>query len=141
MDKSLKKNLLGEVVKMLGIGIGEEFKIQEDESHSKFKFGNNGLFKVVDGKDMTCSNNLVMQLITGKYTILKNPWKADNGKLIYYPSFGLEEFHIDTRYSIKDSEHDKNLYEYGMMCKDRETAQKVGIAMIKAARRVQGFID
>ena len=118
MDKGQRKNHLGEVAKMVGVEIGEEFEIKEDGLHSKFKFGKNGLFRVENGKDVACSNNLIMLLITGEYTILEKPWKADNGRLIYYPSFGLEEFHIDTTYSIEYSEHDGNLYKYGMMfCK------------------------
>lgn len=84
----MSKNLTPEICKMLGIELGEEFKIKGHEELT-YRFASDGL-------KLTYDNNIELSdiaakvafvaLLTGKDEIVKLPWKPKAGNEYY--SFG-----------------------------------------------------
>lgn len=88
----MSKNLIPEIAKMLGVELGEEFKVKGCNELT-YEFVNNGL-------KLTCDNNTekieiagiaanvaLVDLLNGKDEIVKLPWKPKKGDV--YFSFAL----------------------------------------------------
>ncbi|WP_133965156.1 hypothetical protein [Eubacterium limosum] len=71
----MSKNYMPEVAKMLGLEIGEEFNVF-DEDGKKFAYGP---YKITDNAIVDCevegSPSLLYNLLTGEYTLQKRPWR------------------------------------------------------------------
>lgn len=80
----MAKNLIPEICKMLGLEIGEEFKVKGREYI--FHFVNNGLIAYrTDGSVLPYENCLThfLWLINGEEEIVKIPWKPKKGEDYY----------------------------------------------------------
>lgn len=84
----MAKNLLPEIAKMLGVELGEEFKIKGYDGLT-YKLTDNGLeLTTVDGqKTKWFDNGALNSLLKGKMEIVKLPWKPKEGDVFY--SFAL----------------------------------------------------
>lgn len=84
----MAKNLIPEIAKMLGVELGEEFKIKGYDGLT-YKLTDNGLeLTTVDGqKTKWFDNGALNSLLKGKMEIVKLPWKPKKGELYY--SFGF----------------------------------------------------
>lgn len=80
----MAKNLLPEIAKMLGVELGEEFKIKGYEGLT-YKLTDNGLeLTTVDGqKTKWFDNGALNSLLKGKMEIVKLPWKPKKGETYY----------------------------------------------------------
>ena len=84
----MSKNLIPEIAKMLGVELGEEFKIKG--RGYIFHFVDNGLIVYrTDGSVLPPENCLThfLWLINGEEEIVKLPWQPKKGELYY--SFGF----------------------------------------------------
>ena len=83
----MSKNLIPEIAKMLGVEIGEEFKIKGREGVI-YKFIVDGLIVGDDDveKVYTTANMPLIGLIRGDIEIVKLPWKPKKGDV--YSTFG-----------------------------------------------------
>lgn len=80
----MAKNLIPEIARMLGVEIGEEFKVKGREYI--FHFVNNGLIAYrTDGSVLPYENCLThfLWLINGEEEIVKIPWKPKKGDAYY----------------------------------------------------------
>lgn len=80
----MAKNLIPEICKMLGVEIGEEFKVKGREYI--FHFVDNGLIAYrTDGSVLPYENCLThfLWLINGEEEIVKIPWKPKKGDAYY----------------------------------------------------------
>lgn len=80
----MAKNLIPEIARMLGVEIGEEFKVKGREYI--FHFVNNGLIAYrTDGSVLPYENCLThfLWLINGEEEIVKIPWKPKKGEDYY----------------------------------------------------------
>ena len=80
----MAKNLIPEICKMLGVELGEEFKIKGREYI--FHFVDNGLIAYrTDGSVLPYENCLAhfLWLINGEEEIVKLPWKPKKGECYY----------------------------------------------------------
>lgn len=88
----MAKNLIPEICKMLGVEIGEEFKVKGREYI--FHFVDNGLIAYrTDGSVLPHENCLAhfLWLINGEEEIVKMPWKPKEGQTVYsFYSVGLD---------------------------------------------------
>lgn len=82
-------NLIPQIAKMLGVELGEEFKIKGHDGLT-YKFDDNGLRVTHDnGVEMsaaianTFANTFVSLLWEGKCEIVKLPWKPKKGDVYY----------------------------------------------------------
>lgn len=80
----MAKNLIPEIAKMLGVELGEEFKI-EGYDGLLYKLTNNGLeLTTVDGqKTKWFDHGALNSLLKGKMEIVKLPWKPKEDEAYY----------------------------------------------------------
>lgn len=78
----MTKNYMQDVAKMLGVELGEEFKIEG--SNLIYKFLENGLyFRCIEG--WLPAIYQFLDLIKGELEIVKLPWQPKEGDVYYYP--------------------------------------------------------
>lgn len=108
----MTKNLIPEVARMLGVELGEEFKIKGREHI--FHFVDNGLIAYrTDGSVLPYENCLAhfLWLINGEEEIIKLPWQPKNGDT-YYSFYAA---HKNTPWIITDYEWDKNPADFSSL--------------------------
>lgn len=116
-------NYMAEVAKMLGVEIGEEFKLKDSSGEirntHRFKITINGLCKFI-GNTWVC-HNWIGDLLIGKYEIVKLPWKPKNEEGYYYPyTYEQEVF-----YALwVGSTLDYAMYNLGMCYRTKEEAEE-----------------
>ena len=84
----MAKNLIPKIVKMLGVKLGEEFKVDKYDELT-FKFAENMLMARADFKGAKWGITYVVlsELLGGDVEIIKIPWKPKKGDIYY--SFNL----------------------------------------------------
>ena len=80
----MAKNLIPQIAHMLGVEIGEEFKIKGYDGLT-YKLTDNGLeLTTVDGqKTKWFDNGALNSLLKGKMEIVKLPWKPKKGDVYF----------------------------------------------------------
>ena len=85
----MSKNLIPQIAQMLGVELGEEFKVKGDNELT-YQFTDDGL-KLTHNSGIEISgvsaNVALIDLLNGKDAIVKLPWKPKEGELYY--SFGI----------------------------------------------------
>lgn len=71
----MSKNLIPEIAKMLGVELGEEFKVNLNGWEKIYRFNNNGLFGEIQTEKWIACPELFGLLVTGNAEIVKMPWK------------------------------------------------------------------
>lgn len=82
----MAKNLIPEIAKMLGVELGEEFKIKGDDELMVYRFDSDGLKLTHDsGTEIATiyANVAFVGLVNGKDEIIKLPWKPKKGDAYY----------------------------------------------------------
>lgn len=86
----MAKNLIPEIIQMLGVAIGEEFKIKDKHgefvSDKTYKFSENALMYFHQEDDniyRIVSRTTLCSLLNGNYEIVKLPWKQKKGDAYY----------------------------------------------------------
>lgn len=85
----MAKNLIPEIARMLGVEIGEEFKIKE-YGERIYRFDNSGLQLIYDNgvRNLNITANMALScLLSGDIEIVKLPWKPKIGA--YYYTFSI----------------------------------------------------
>lgn len=81
----MSKNLIPEIVKMLGLQLGEEFKV-EGYDELTYRFASDGLKLTYDNNielsDIACKAAFAA-LLNGKDEIVKLPWKPKERDIFY----------------------------------------------------------
>lgn len=86
----MAKNLIPQVAQMLGVAIGEEFKIKGFDGWT-YKFEGDGLKATRDNEEFTADIEIA-DLLIGKKEIIKLPWKPKEGTEVYTFSFTTHEY-------------------------------------------------
>lgn len=83
----MSKNLIPEICKLLGVELGEEFKIKDDPdgfvSNETYKFSENALLYQNVSDYCLASDFTLRSLLTGDVEIIKLPWKPKAGEDYY----------------------------------------------------------
>lgn len=122
----MAKNLIPEIAKLLGVELGEKFKIK-GEDELTYKFDNNGLKLTHDsGIELAqiSANVAFVDLVNGKDEIVKLSWKPKFGDR-YFGVFQLfnGKLHI-TRYDIwRGTIAEEAQYRCGWVFRTREEAE------------------
>lgn len=124
----MAKNLIPNIVRMLGVEIGEEFKVKGDEEMT-YSFTDDGL-RVTYGSDIEISqistNSAFIALLNGKDEIIKLPWRPRNGEPFWtftnicYSGFNKWECCI---HSWQGEVKDFARYKCGWVFRTREEAE------------------
>lgn len=113
----MAKNYMADVAKMLGVELGEEFKI--DGSNLIYKFFENGLyFRCIEG--WLPAKYQFLDLIKGELEIVRLPWQPKNGDRYYFPGDG---FTITSRAIWCDLTLEYALKEAGMIFRTAEECE------------------
>lgn len=112
----MAKNYMPEIAKMLGVEVGEIFKMTD--YNSLYRFTERGLeFKGTAG---WCLSERIEWLLTGRNEILELPWQPKEGDRYYFPA-------TDFQYSCPETwdNHpiDFALKEAGMAFKTKEECE------------------
>lgn len=82
----MAKNLIPEIAKLLGVEVGEEFKVKGDDELTYIFTDDDGL-KITFAGDIEISqisiNSAFVALVMGKDEIVKLPWKPKKGDGYY----------------------------------------------------------
>ena len=81
----MAKNLIPEICKMLGVELGEEFKIK-GYIGPFYRFDADGLkasYSCLMQKRLTFANAMLSSLLAGEVEIVKLPWKPKKGDAYY----------------------------------------------------------
>lgn len=118
----MAKNLIPEIIQMLGVAIGEEFKIKDKHgefvSDKTYKFSENALMYFHQEDDniyRIVSRTTLCSLLNGNYEIVKLPWKPKVGEKYY--SFGGKFIGDSSIWIIVDVIWDGLAYDVDMLDK------------------------
>ncbi len=75
----MSQNLIPEIAKMLGVELGEEFKVNLNGWNNTYRFNNNGLFGKTQTEKWIACPELFGLLVTGNAELIKLPWKPKKG--------------------------------------------------------------
>lgn len=81
----MAKNLIPEIAKMLGVELGEEFKVKGDDEQT-YRFDADGLkviYSCLRKKRGAFANAMLGSLLAGEEEIVKIPWKPKKGDGYY----------------------------------------------------------
>lgn len=90
----MAKNLIPQIAQMLGVKLGEEFKIKGEDELMTYRFNSDGLQVTYgDGIELSyiSTNSAFVALVKGTDEIVKLPWKPKEGQTVYsFYSVGLD---------------------------------------------------
>lgn len=118
-------NYMSEVAKMLGVELGERFKLDlHDELDNKY-YGDNEYYLCEDGMKLdkeghACSNaDMLWFLLCGKYAIKRKPWKPNNSGWYYC----IDELGVLSCEQWFGESIDINYYKLGNCYRTKEEAE------------------
>lgn len=119
----MAKNLMSEVARMLGVELGEEFKIKGYDGLT-YKLTDNGLeLTTVDGqKTKWFDHGALNSLLKGKMEIVKLPWKPKKGE-DYYTFGSVSERWEAIQQTWTNHPFDLALIDKGWVYRTREEAE------------------
>jgi len=103
-------NHMKQVADMLGVELGEKFKVSDH---------GDCLYSLTDCGVSGATASLLVNILCGKFTIIKQPWKPEKGKR-YWVLCGKDCVLIETRWD--DTFKDKMYYAIGNCYKTMEDA-------------------
>lgn len=133
----MRKNYMAEVAKLLGVELGESFKITSDtqgDYQNYYRFTENNCFETsVDGVKWETATVIVLKyILMGDTRIVKLPWKPKYDEEYYIPSisntFGYNKFYW------RGDDSDDKYYNLGLIFKSKEEAIALGQKMLAVAK-------
>lgn len=118
----MTKNLIPGITKMLGVELGEEFKVDKYDEMT-FKFAENMLVARADFKGAKWGITYVVlsELLGGNVEIVKLPWKPKEGDVFY--SFALRGKWVVRLYRWTGSPCNCALLDKGWVYRSEKEAQ------------------
>lgn len=121
----MSKNLIPVIAEMLGVKLGEEFKINLCPN-VLFKFDMSGVLTQEQGEASWHSANcgVLQELIYGSFEIIKLPWKPKKGDVYYTFSFGgLSEEWVVVKQQWDAHPYERALLDKGWVYRTCEKAE------------------
>lgn len=135
-------NYMAEVAKLLGVELGESFKIVDDifgEHPKYYRFAENVCLEASkDGVNWeTADAGVLEDILIGDVMIIKLPWKPTHeGGRYYTPALDTESGCYTVYWENDDT--DKRRYRRGLVFKTREEAIAVSKKMLDILEEVRG---
>lgn len=133
-------NHMREIAKMLGVEVGEVFKIKDIaiSDNCVFRFSDDCLQTsgANDGNyDWTPAlNSRLLGLLYGNLSIHKLPWKPQKNCVYYVPFIIDDEKDMYVQLVWHDDNSDKKRYDMGLVCKTKEGAIALTKKMLAVAQ-------
>ena len=127
----MSKNYMAEVAKLLGVELGESFKITSDtqgdypgDYQNYYRFTENNCFETsFDGVKWETATVIILRVILmGGARIIKLPWKPREGEKYYVPRIAIRPYDRHYWYYWDNSGVDIKRYDMGLVCKTPEEA-------------------
>lgn len=134
----MSKNHMAEVAKILGVELGEPFKITsgiQDDYQSYYRFTENNCFETsYDGVEWktTIAAVLLKHILMGDIRIVKLPWKPREGEKYYVPRIAIRPEDRHYYYYWDNDGVDIKRYDMGLVCKTPEEAIALTEKMLAA---------
>ena len=134
----MRKNYMAEVAKLLGVELGESFKITSDthgDYQNYYRFTENNCFETsYDGVEWktTMAAVLLKHILMGDIRIVKLPWKPQEGEKYYVPRIAIRPYDRHYCYYWDNSGVDIKRYDMGLVCKNPEEAIALTEKMLEA---------
>ena len=131
----MRNNYMAEVAKLLGVELGESFKITSDtqgdypgDYQNYYRFTENNCFETsYDGDEwkMTTAAVLLKHILMGDIRIVKLPWRPWRPQIrekYYVPRIAIRPYDRHYCYYWDNSGVDIKRYDMGIVCKTPEEA-------------------
>ena len=124
----MRKNYMAKVAKLLGVELGESFKITSDtegDYHNYYRLTENNCLEMSDDGvewKMTTAAVLLKYILMGDTRIVKLPWKPQEGEKYYVPRIAIRPYDRHYCYYWDNSGVDIKRYDMGIVCKTPEEA-------------------
>ena len=137
----MSKNYMAEVAKLLGVELGESFKITSDtqgdypgDYQNYYRFTENNCFETsFDGVKWETATVIILRVILmGGARIIKLPWKPREGEKYYVPRIAIRPYDRHYCYYWDNSGVDIKRYDMGIVCKTPEEAIALTEKMLAA---------
>lgn len=117
-------NYMKEVAQVLGVELGEEFRIKGIRPSVLFKISEGGLVSHRLGSDDWATDELMLGiLLTSDFAeIVKLPWKPQIREKYYVPRIAIRPDDRYYWYHWQNSDADIKRYDMGIVCKTKEEA-------------------
>ena len=137
----MSKNYMAEVAKLLGVELGESFKITSDtqgDYHNYYRLTENNCLEMSDDGvewKMTTAAALLKHILMGDIRIVKLPWKPQEGEKYYVPRIAIRPYDRHYCYYWDNSGVDIKRYDMGIVCKTPEEAIALTEKMLAVAKQ------
>ena len=127
----MRNNYMAEVAKLLGVELGESFKITSDtqgdypgDYQNYYRFTENNCFETsVDGVKWETATVIVLRgILMGDTRIVKLPWRPQIREKYYVPRIATRPEDRYYWYHWQNSDADIKRYDMGIVCKTPEEA-------------------
>ena len=142
----MRKNYMAEVAKLLGVELGESFKITSDtqgdypgDYQNYYRFTENNCFETsVDGDKWETATVIVLRgILMGDARIVKLPWKPRKGEKYYTPYISTQQEGMHVTYYWNNDDIDIEHYRMGIVCKTPEEAIAMTNRMLAVAKEIR----
>lgn len=121
----MAKNIIPEIAKLLGVEVGEEFKVKGEDGLT-YIFTDDGGLKITFAGDIEISqisiNSAFVALVMGEDEIVKLPWKPKKGE-DYYTFGGSDGIWRVSQHHWTCHPFDLALFEKGWVYRTRAEAE------------------
>ena len=116
-------NYMKEVAKMLGVELGERFRLYDEERgyDADYYFLEDGIYVDVVGNHYRANSGLLFDIVSGEYRIKHKPWKPEDGDEFYYIDWSGCPVHFCT--TGCDPDDYLNYYKLGNCYRTKEEAE------------------
>ena len=138
----MRKNYMAEVAKLLGVELGESFKITSDtegDYRNYYRFTESNCLEMSDDGvewKMTTAAALLKYILMGDIRIVKLPWKPQEDEKYYIPYININPVHMYDEYYWNNDNIDIGYYRMGLVCKTPEEATALTEKMLAVAKEV-----
>lgn len=134
---------MAKVAKLLGVELGESFKITSDTGGDYQKYyrltENNCIEFSDDGVEwkMTTAAALLKYILMGDIRIIKLPWKPRKGEKYYIPYISTQQKGMHVTYYWNNDHIDIEHYRMGLVCKTPEEAIAITMRMLDTVKELR----
>ena len=134
----MRNNYMAEVAKLLGVELGESFKITSDthgDYQNYYRFTENNCLETSDDGvewKIIKAEVLLKRILMGDIRIIKLPWKPREGEKYYVPRIAIRPYDRHYWYYWDNSGVDIKRYDMGIVCKTPEEAIALTEKMLEA---------
>ena len=139
----MRNNYMAEVAKLLGVELGESFKITSDthgDYQNYYRFTEDNCLETSDdGVEWKIINAevLLKRILMGDIRIVKLPWKPREGEKYYVPRIAIRHYDRHYCYYWDNSGADIKRYDMGIVCKTPEEAITMAKEMLTVAKEIR----